>query len=175
MVKTNLTRGGLIANIKVYISKGYWIDKAYNIWDSYWFEIIWYKLIKLTLWEQWVKSYLDVYNSIANTIVDTPKYIPATSELWYENSISWLYNHYKYWPDNNSNCILINWRKQIVAIQYNWLKKTTQIRSLDCYNLPNYILINNKHTIEGVYNLKDFKELEPMIKEKVKQKFIFNN
>jgi len=72
-------------------------------------------------------------------------------DLSREQSIELLYNHYKWWLDNNMNCKLINYNNKVVAIQIN-------SPELPFFTLKghfgvdlDYIIVNNKKKIERAY------------------------
>ena len=163
----------LIKKLRPFINNWYWVDSNFDLWESYSFEKLSDNVIKLTIpkdraeegkfhsWTRHDRIFRNIIKELRAELIE----IPRTNELWYSDSLGWLYTHYKFGANNWSNVVLINWQQQIIAIQYNWLKNTSYIRSLDCYNIPNYVVINNIKTLEGKYYKEDFKTIEPLLKK----------
>ena len=175
-----MTRDNLIIKLRPFINNWYWIDNSFNLWESYGFEELSDNVIKITLAKNRgdegrfhsQSRHRKVFRNIIKELRAELIEIPRTDELWYNDSLEWLYKHYRFGVNNGSNAVLINWQQQIIAVQYNWLKNTSYIRSLDCYNIPDYIVINETETLEGVYYKEDYKTLEPKLKG---LSLLFNN
>jgi hypothetical protein len=129
---------------------------TYNIWDDYWYNIIWWEIV-ITI-PKHIKEKKRDLQVILNAIHWYWKNIPTTYELSYVDSIEWLYSHYKYWIDYNSNCILLNTHFDIIAISYNWLKDFDIIMS-DILVNKDYIVFNLNTKIKWNYKYKDLEKL----------------
>ena len=131
---------------------------TYELWDWYDYKIIWQK-IYIQIDKKNTSAKRDFISIIRSN--EDILYSPlSVNTLWWEDSLRWLYHHHPYWPNNNSNCVLVCW-KQVVAVQYNWLENWSTIYT-ECY-IPNYIILNNKKKIEWNYKLND--EFYNLIKE----------
>jgi hypothetical protein len=133
----------------------YRLSKSFNIWE-YWYELFW-DTIKLTLKDT---DDIKIFRwLISKNWTDSPN----ISELWYEWSLELLFHHYPYWYTNWSNCILINWEWDVIAIQYNW---STDNCVLINHQLKKerYIVINNKKKLEYDLKYKDFNSIEDWLR-----------
>lgn len=167
-----MSRYNLITKLRPFINNWYWIDNSFDLWESYWFKELSDNVIKITIarnrgeegkylsWQQHNRVFKNIIKELRAELIE----LPRTDELGYDDSLEWLYRHYKFGANNWSNVVLINWQQQVIAVQYNGLKNTSFIRSLDCYNIPNYIIINETKSLEGTYYKEDFKNIEPLLK-----------
>lgn len=154
----------LVRKIKKVIAGGLTVDRRkYEVWETYWYKII-EDLVILQipwLWSKGKKTrYTDrVFNSILKDLWSEESVEVLTFELGWEDSLRWLFNHYKYWKDDSSNSICINSSWQIIGVQYNGLKTTTIIKSLGCPITKDYIVVNWNIKLKWKYNISDSKEL----------------
>lgn len=140
------------------------ISITYDIWEK--FDVIknW-SVYYLTIQKWHNKQSPDfIYKMILKEVWWYTQSMPKTLQLSWEQSLEALFFHYPYWYDNNSNCVLLNTDNKILGIQYNWLGKTTHIKT-DCIYNPWYIVINNKKKIEWIYGIKDYNNLLPLLKK----------
>lgn len=160
--------------LKPLVDKWYTIHSKYNVWDKYSYEIVWYTIV-LTLKNKVFNTMLNknkimsswkldrIFNNITKELNAEVIKQPWTRELWYEDSLRWLFTHYPYWETNASNVVLLNWNRQILWIQYNWCKDTSFIYSYEANYVPNYIILNNIKKLEWKYFYKEWKTLEPLL------------
>lgn len=140
------------------------ISLDYDIWDT--FDIKneeW--IYKITI-EKWYrkKSPSILFNAIVNSTNSNILSSPKMLNLSCEQSLEMLFNHYPYWYDNKSNCVLFNTSNNILWIQYNNLSNTTFLRT-DSPFTPKLIIVNNKKQIKWVYKIKEYKNLFPILKK----------
>jgi len=143
--------------------------------DKFGYEKIGNKTIVLTMRERYYNKDMEKWcyynerkiNTMFNRIIRGAGVItvtsPVTNELWYDNSIEWLYYCYPYWDSNNANVVLLNSSWRILAVQYNWLNKVDYLHAKWVFNVPEYVVLNNKKKLEGKYRALDYKELEKNI------------
>lgn len=90
------------------------------------------------------------------------------SWIWYSTSLELLYHHYKYWTSDTSNCVLIDWVRNIIAVQYNWVKNSDNTNKWEyimsvwpfknewiVYNNSKLLLIKSKKISEVEEQFKD--------------------
>jgi hypothetical protein len=126
-----------------------------NSWSSDW------DIITITLEKSYWKRIEEVYNNLLIYIREWKLLwieMPNDWHIGYETATEWLYNHYLYWVDNNSNCAVLWADYEIIAFQYNWKERTTYIRASGC-NPPWYIILNNKKQLKWKYSLSDIEDI----------------
>lgn len=150
--------------IKPYIQRGYILDESYILWDSNKaFIDNEANLIKI----QFKKSKNEnlsqlkarrLFWKIKRDLDAEVLHIPLRMDLWWEDSLRYLYHHYPHSSDNNSNCVLFTDKWRIVAIQNNW---KPNIRNIYCLDIPDrgFIVYNNSKKIEGTYTSQDLPNL----------------
>jgi len=157
----------MVSKLKVLGGQGYTLYQKWNLWDSYSYETVG-TVIYLTIKKEYKEGVLFseralnwVFSTLAKKVNIEVIDAPYTDQLSYEDSLEWLFLHYKYWVDYNSNVVLLNSSNRILGIQYNNCKKTRTIVSADALVVPGYVVLNNSKKLEGVYFYKDYKTLEP--------------
>lgn len=143
--------------------------KIYEVSSGYW-TIISEDIVIIQI--PWLGSkgkktpYTDrIFNSILKQIEPNETIETITYELGWQNSLEWLFNHYPYWKDDNSNSICVNWTWHIIWIQYNGAKTTTIIKSLGCPITKEFIVVNKEIKLKGKYKIKDINNLLELIEE----------
>lgn len=166
----------LISALRPLMNEWITIHSKYEIWKKYWYKIIW-NTITIILKDKvfdteinkekqisdWALNRM-LHNIIKTLNVEVTKQ-PSTRELWYDDSLEWLFKHYPYGETNWSNVCLLWGDKRILWIQYNWCKDTSFIYSYDVFCVPNYIVLNNSKKLEWKYYYKDYSELEKLLRE----------
>ena len=173
----HMTLDKLKWKLKPLVNQQYSILSKYNIWEDYWYETMGNNSIKVTLKNTFFDSRTNKNKMITEEVTDRTfnkllrllnaekLYAPVNNELWYEQSLEWLYFHYPYGETDANNCMLINSENRILAIQYNWCKHTSVIQSNNVFIIPSYIVLNNKKKLEGEYKSSDYEAMEPMLEK----------
>ena len=117
----------LIDKIETLVNQWYVLHWEYDTGDEYWYEKIGNMTLIITLKNKYYdtrskqnkylsKDVLDrTFKNLIKTVNAETVTPPVTKELWYEDSLRWLYHHYPYGETDGSNVILINWRWQITT------------------------------------------------------------
>ena len=167
----------LVDRLAPLVSQWCAIHYKYNKWNNYGYEMIWNNIIKVTLKSRIVNNKWEVLQEFKQAVLNRVfrnliKQLnaetinpPITDELWYDDSLRWLYYHYPYGETNNSNCVLVWSAWRIIAMQYNWLNRTSIIHSNWVHNIPDYIVINNKKKLQWSFNIKQLNEIEKILKQ----------
>ena len=147
--------------VKTLVGSWFVIHSNYGVWADYKIDKIGNTLF-ITLKDNGnTQKMLD--KVFSNVIKDSNAEVvitPVVNDLWYDDSLKWLYRHYPFWESNWSNCVLVGSNSRILAIQYNWCKKTSYIYSLWVDIIPNYIEINWVKTLTWQYNISDYNRIE---------------
>lgn len=176
-IRNMIEKWKFLDEITKLVSKWYVIHRKYNVWDEYSYEKIWNSTIMLTLRNNYEDPRSGLTKIVKNRVLDrtfralikdssaetvSP---PNTKELWYDDSLRWLYHHYKFGETDGSNVVLLNGQWRIIAIQYNGMGDVSFINSWGVHIIPEYIVLNNKYKLEWVYMADDYPVIEVQLKE----------
>lgn len=144
--------------------------KEYLIWEDFdYSENCWVAVITLP---KLLKDKLYVIEKIYNEVEGSKsRTTTSVSELWYTDSLEWLFTYYPHWVDYQSNCILANSQWEIIWISYKGYNTWCYIFS-EQIDIPNYIVLNNKKKLEGKYTKEDVDKLSPFLKNLFDNKII---
>ena len=128
------------------------LNTNYEISNYYWIIEDEDGLITVVLKRQSNKkiSEAEQFNTILAEVNKDSMSYGSTNELWWEDSLRLLYHHYPYSVDNNSNSFLIDWSKNVIAVQWNGAESNRYIQSSGT-KAKEYVVVNNKWKLEGQY------------------------
>jgi len=169
----------LKAQLKPLIDNWFMVNDKFLFWKEYSFEQMWEgRTLQITMKNIYFDARTKRYKTTNSKIVSRAfaKMVrelwaeilkpPFTAELWYEDSLLWLFKHYPYGEGDFTNCVLVNGKGRVIGIQYNGCKYTRFIYS-DIPNPPDFIIINNKKKLDGKYYSRDTEKLLMVAKKAI--------
>lgn len=129
-----------------YTYRWFSIDDEVIIWNEYFIKELTPSLIQV-----WVMDTKEAKFRIKESVVEH-------RDLWYENGIELLFNHYRYWVSNDSNCFLANLSWQVLAVSYNGMKRNKVI-FCDGKRLNPYVVLNREYKIDWFYWIDDLDKI----------------
>lgn len=112
-----------------------------------------------------------ILRQLNNAFKEATLSLPSIDELWFEDSLQWLFCHYPYSNDDNSNCVLINGEKDVLGVSYTNSKQTKFIYSKEAIS-PWYTTIrinwsNKEWTTKDNWKKNEVEKLLSFIKKTI--------
>ncbi len=143
-------------------TKGYTINRQCEYGMPFWFSVIGTS-ITLELPNERERR------AFASLINENETERPCLNSLSYEDSLEMLFLHYPFSYTNDSNCVLVNWKKEVLWIQWNGLKNTVFLKNSSILTHPWYIVINNSKKLSVTLKQSDIWKISNWLNTLIKK------